>query len=361
MMFDMGQLFTDPDGHELVVEMVTAIPTWMQMQRIGSTIMIFGTPDGVHTLHLLYLRATDPFGETVTSTAPVEIEEFDNQAPIVNPIYAPNSGGPAFATPLEGLGTHDVFGLSNFQVEIPDDTFSDPDGDVLYYSLRSIVAEGEPPVATVPGNAPNPEYDIDVLFDWCTFTPESRTIVGIAPKVNVATYYHILVLAFDWKQKSAWTYITLRIIPNRAPVITNSTDSAVVREVYEQQFLVWEVADNMFTDPDNDRMTYTMEMADLEDIWPAWAAFDTNNKTLTGLAPPGKGTYYFRVWAADNFGKTDVKMTLKVVPIDEEQMFFYAFLGGGAIITFTAVLMVHSMCTSTSGHTEYNKAPTNEV
>lgn len=82
---------------------------------------------------------------------------------------------------------------------MPDDTFSDPDGDVLYYSLKSIVADGEPPVATVPANAPNPEYDVDTLFDWCTFTPESRTIVGIAPKVSVATYYHILVMAFDWK------------------------------------------------------------------------------------------------------------------------------------------------------------------
>lgn len=32
----------------------------------------------------------------------------------------------------------------------------------------------------------------------------------------------------------------------------------------EQQFLVWEIADNMFTDPDNDALTYKMEIADLE-------------------------------------------------------------------------------------------------
>lgn len=55
---------------------------------------------------------------------------------------------------------------------------------------------------------------------------------------------------------------------------------------------MWEIADNMFTDPDNDVMTYTMEMADKEnDQWPSWAIFDANNKTLVGEVPEGSAYY----------------------------------------------------------------------
>lgn len=76
--------------------------------------MIFGVPTGVHTVYNLLFRATDPFGESVVTTYPVEIEEFPNQPPVVKPGYEANSGPPAFATPLNGIGVFDVFGLSNF-------------------------------------------------------------------------------------------------------------------------------------------------------------------------------------------------------------------------------------------------------
>lgn len=42
-------------------------------------------------------------------------------------------------------------------------------------------------------------------------------------------------------------------------------------------------------------------------------------------------------------------ISLRVVPIDEEQMFFYAFAAGGTVVTFTLVLTLHSMFTSSSG------------
>lgn len=70
-----------------------------------------------------------------------------------------------------------------------------------------------------------------------------------------------------------------------------------------------------------------------------------------GEVPEGSAHYSFRVWASDGFGKTDVVLKLKVTPIDEEMMFLYAFAVGGAVVTFTAVLSLHSMFTSSSGVT----------
>ncbi|MGA0242455.1 MAG: putative Ig domain-containing protein [Candidatus Marinamargulisbacteria bacterium] len=157
---------------------------------------------------------------------------------------------------------------------IPNNAFSDNDGDALSYS------------ATYNGGA---------LPSWLTFDKNTRVLSGAS---NVGGQWVIDITANDGKGGVVSGQITVQVAQsNIAPIIINSLVNPAIIET--GSMFSYTVPLNTFFDPDGDSLTYRATYND--GPLPSWLSFNADTRTFSG-APIGTNEWEIKVIAEDGKG-----------------------------------------------------------
>ena len=200
--------FTDPDGDELTITVnLGAAGEFLAYNEASRTIegeLVLGTA-GTYTVTV---TATDPNGASVTDefTITVAEEGTANLPPsVANPI-----------TDQAGL-----FIGQEFSLLIPENTFTDPEEDVLEITVET---EGA---------------------GFLNYNPDTRTLSG-TPDITQAGTFTVFVQAIDEAGNAASDNFTVEVI-NRAPVVASAPAD---QEATIGQEFSYTIPQNVFTDPD---------------------------------------------------------------------------------------------------------------
>lgn len=211
-------------------------------------------------LHFLLFVSFLTFSKTLHAHRTIE---FPNSPPIVSKEIEDQS------TPYGKL----------YSFTIPENIFSDPDGDALSYSVSLV------PVGLI---------DNTQLPEWLLFDENELTLSGTPAKNNVGTL-KIKVTASDRVESSVHDVFILEISePNAIPQIVKP----IADQSHSDELCSISMVDlsNTFTDPENDLLTLTAEVAD-EKIGTAAIAGNMLIMTRVGL-----GTTTVTVHADDGHG-----------------------------------------------------------
>ncbi|MGC2856218.1 putative Ig domain-containing protein [Novispirillum sp. DQ9] len=263
--------FTDVDGDALTFAATLAngapLPAWLVFNAATRTFS-GNPPNGVGALDLR-VTASDGNGGTGSATFRLSIANA-NDAPVARPLPAQSfSGGGAWS------------------YQVPANTFSDADGDVLTYTAT--LANGRP----LPG--------------WLSFDAATGTFSGNPP--NGVGALDLRVTASDGNGGTGSATFRLSI--------ANANDAPVARPLPAQSFSgggAWsyQVPANTFSDADGDVLTYTATLANGRPL-PGWLSFDAATGTFSGNPPNGVGPLDLRVTASDgNGGSSATTFTLAV-------------------------------------------------
>ncbi|WP_211251104.1 putative Ig domain-containing protein, partial [Stenoxybacter acetivorans] len=243
--------FTDPDGDALTYH-INAIPDWLHFDEATNTLV--GTPPqgSVGSLSIEVL-AIDPSGEQAAQTFVLNIQ--------------PSNHAPAVGTLIDAQTLTEN---SEWTFKLPENAFTDPDGDTLTYRI-----------GTIP--------------EWLHFDEATKTLVGTPPQGSVGNL-NIEVLAIDPSgEQAAQTFVLAIQSGNHAPVVGTPIDAQTLTENSEWTF---RLPENAFTDPDGDVLTYRINAS------PEWLRFDEATKTLVGTPPKGSvGNLNIEVLAIDPSGE----------------------------------------------------------
>ncbi|MCL2021453.1 MAG: putative Ig domain-containing protein [Betaproteobacteria bacterium] len=277
-------LFTDPDGDVLSLSATLAdgspLPTWLTFDPVTGAFS--GTPEAGSAGELtIRLTATDPGGLAASLNVTLGIQPPlpINHAPEVN-------------------GTLDAWeGRENlaFAFVLPQDLFTDPDGDVL--SLSATLADGSP------------------LPTWLTFDPITGAFSG-TPEAGSAGELSIKLTATDPGGLAASLNVTLGIQPplpiNHAPEVTGTLD---VWEGRENLAFAFVLPPDLFTDPDGDTLTLSATLADGSPL-PTWLVFDPVTGAFSGTPEIGSaGELAIVLTATDPGGlAASLNVTLGIQP-----------------------------------------------
>ncbi len=196
---------------------------------------LFGTPayDDAETLEIA-LTASDPAKLSVTDTFKLRVE-------------AP----PQFANPINDQATQiDV----PFTFFIDQATFTDPNGDAIFYSAVQNGTSALPP--------------------WLSFSPGG--IFAGTPRTSDADLYVIEVNAFDGiVADSASTTFNLNVDHRPSAIQSIPNQQAVIGRPFSFTF-----DQNSFQDLDGDELTFSMEGEN--GPLPSWLSFDAQTLTFSG-------------------------------------------------------------------------------
>lgn len=248
--------FSDPDDDELSIAVdLGAAAEFLTYNQTSKTIegeLVVGTA-GTYTITV---TATDPDGASVSDDLVVTIAEegADNLPPTVaNPI--------ADQTRL-------LIG-EEFSLPIPENTFTDPEEDVLEIQVE---IEGA---------------------DFLSYDPDTRTLFG-TPNITQAGTFTIFVRAIDEAENTASDNFTVAVI-NRAPVVANAPSD---QEATLGQEFSYSIPENVFSDPDpEDELTLTTTLL------PENSALTLDGNTISGT-PLETGEVVVTLEATDVGGNT---------------------------------------------------------
>ena len=240
-------LFIDPDGDTLTYNASladgSALPGWLIFDATTRTLS--GTPANGDVGNLnVRITATDPEGLSATYNFALSINSGNG---------APESAGNI--TAQQGK-QGDIFTLV-----LPESLFSDPDGDVLAYSVT--LADGS------------------ALPSWLTFNAVTRTLSGTPTNGDVGNL-NLKVIATDTGGLSASQNFTLNI--------ENVNDAPTAHGVLNHQEgiagddFVFTLPAGSFTDIDaiyGDQLSYSLRMADGSQV-PGWLSIDPITGRVTG-------------------------------------------------------------------------------
>ncbi|QXH48787.1 beta-propeller fold lactonase family protein [Pseudomonas xanthosomatis] len=187
-----------------------------------------------------------------------------NQPPVLNDAYSDYSLTPATA----GTG---------YQLQLPADLFSDPEGETLTYSIEGLPA-------------------------GMAFNPATRTLSGTAPR-EVGSL-SLTIKATDASGKSTTLVLELDVA-NAVPVADAGyhLPGVSVGQPYEVQ-----VPHSLFRDANDDNLAWSV-VGEL----PEWLSFDADSHTFSGTAPASAGSFSITLRADDGQGGvTEVTLTLVV-------------------------------------------------
>ncbi len=256
--------FLDCDGDSLLYtaeqDNGEALPSWLYFT--ASTRTFSGVPrSGDQGSIVVAVAASDGVGGSVTGTFPVTVY---NQAPLLQ-------------TPLDDIT---AFYSIPFGMEVPIDTFVDPDGDALFYT------------AALSGEYPLP--------DWLSFTSVTRMFTG-TPTPADQGQYTIRVKAEDDFGGAASTTFVITVMPisggNNPPVLAIKI---VDQSVYNDEYWLFSLPLGTFEDPDNDPLHYSTNLEGGAPL-PGWLSFDEQTQTFSGL-PIGVTAWRLTVRAEDGRG-----------------------------------------------------------
>jgi hypothetical protein len=248
--------FSDPDGDTLTYSVTrsggTALPPWLSFN--AQTLRLTGTPPANFNGSLaLQVVASDG----VLSTTRI----FDLVIDPVNDI-------PVLAAPLsDRFVTED----QAFNVVLQSNLASDPDGDVLTYSLKQ--ADGT--------NLPS----------WMTFDAVTMALSGTPPSNFFGpTQLRLFISDGIATISDDFTFTVSNV--NDAPVVT--TPLADKSFTTGTAFTIALPA-NAFTDPDGTALQFAAQLSNGQAL-PTWLSF--NGTALSGTAPT-TGTWNIRILASD--------------------------------------------------------------
>ncbi|WP_211251108.1 putative Ig domain-containing protein, partial [Stenoxybacter acetivorans] len=247
--------FTDPDGDALTYR-INNIPEWLRFDEATNTLV--GTPPkgSVGNLNIEVL-AIDPSGEQAAQTFVLNIQS-GNHVPVIG-------------TPIDAQTLTEN---SEWTFRLPENAFTDPDGDALTYRI-----------GTIP--------------EWLHFDEATKTFSGTPPKGSAGNL-SIEVLAVDPSGEQAGQTFVLNIqSSNHAPTVGTLIDAQTLTENSAWTF---RLPENAFIDEDGDLLNLTVTLENGEAL-PEWLHFDASSRTFSGTAPAGAiGNYNIIITAKDPHG-----------------------------------------------------------
>lgn len=146
-----------------------------------------------------------------------------------------------------------------YSYTIPTNTFEHPEGKTLHYAVF--------------------QRGMEVLPEWLTFNPSTRTLSG-TPSFNDGGVYYILVRAQNGHEFAIDEY-KLTVTGNKPPVVQYQLNDTVA--VVGEEF-VWVIPNDLFHDEDGHTLTYSTSSNHGHGVLPAWLTYDELTKTFRGTA-----------------------------------------------------------------------------
>ena len=235
----------------------SALPDWLSFD--GATGTFSGTPTVSDVAnHTVRLTATDPFTASVFTDFTLKVT-LDNDPPVV-------------AVPVSDLEASED---QLFQYSFDANTFTDPDDDVLTFSIA--LKGGDP------------------LPSWLVFEAAAFELSGTPLQSDAGTYTIVLTAADEFADVSDEFVLTV-IAVNDAPFLASGLPDHSVN-VGEAVSIV--IPESAFSDEDNEELSFSIKMEDGNDI-PSWLTFDPTSRTLSGSSHEDYvGQYSLRVTASD--------------------------------------------------------------
>jgi LPXTG-site transpeptidase (sortase) family protein len=254
--------FSDPDGDAMTYTAALAdgspLPGWLVFTSADRRFV--GTPgDEQAGRYSIRVTASDAGAESGSDVFDLFVSSASNRSPIVlNPI--PNQA---------------VVTAQPFSFTFAANTFSEPDGEELFYNAA--LSDG----ASLPA--------------WLAFDPVTRTFSGTPPTAGPVV---VRVTAYEARGGSVSTTFTIEAFTGGTPPSLQIPLSD--RPAAAGQPFLFTIDLGTFVDADGDMLTYTAALADGDDL-PDWLTFDPETLSFTGTpAFENAGAFLVRVSAWDD-------------------------------------------------------------
>ncbi|EFO28694.1 outer membrane adhesin like protein [Roseibium sp. TrichSKD4] len=271
--FDPLAFSEDYEGDELSITDVFAFDGEVSISADGKVIYV--PPSGYTGQDSIFVTISDG-NSSSTVELTINVVEPNNEVVVSSPIADQTS---------------DEDNAWSFVV--PEDTFSDADGDTLTLSARL--------------------EDGSSLPSWLSFDADTRTFSGTPPQDFNGTL-SVEVVASDGESEASDVFV-LEISPvNDAPVVSDSLDDQSGKEDTAVNFVLPEDA---FTDVDGDTLTLSATQADGSDL-PGWLSFDAQTRAFSGTPPLNfNGSLDITVTASDGALSASDTFTLEFEAVND--------------------------------------------
>ncbi|MBO6551026.1 MAG: tandem-95 repeat protein, partial [Rhizobiales bacterium] len=266
---------TDAEGDELTVSSVgSAFNGTVEMNAEGQ--ITFTPTDGYAGPAYFLYTVTDEKGGIGNGIVTLEVT-------------APNSA-PIVQNEIEDQAIDED---SNWSFTVPEDIFSDVDGDTL--TLTASLVDGTE------------------LPTWLSFDSNTQTFSGTPPQDFIGDI-NLRVSASDGEFEVSEGF-TLTINPvNDAPIIVQEISDQTSDEDTSWSFTI---PAGTFSDVDGDTLTLTATLVDGAEL-PAWLSFDSAAQTFSGTPPKDlNGEIALRVTASDGELEVSDDFNLTINPVND--------------------------------------------
>ncbi|MBF0342099.1 MAG: putative Ig domain-containing protein, partial [Magnetococcales bacterium] len=278
------QLFNDPDGNAtLTLHALTLdgkpLPSWLTFD--AQTGMFSGTPGNGDTGKLsVRVTATDDAGAQAATLFSINVANVNDPPILAHPVADQN----AFQDRL-------------FRLVLPENTFTDADGDALIWHATDLTGNG-------------------FLPSWLSFDASTRSLTGTPAQADRGVV-NLKITATDPSGKVVADTFRITVQePDLVPTLAKPLADLVATE--DQSFL-FRIPDNTFADlTPNDILSISVTLADNTPL-PAWLHYDADTHVLSGTPTNGDvGIRELRVTATDKAGESVADLvTLSVANVND--------------------------------------------
>jgi hypothetical protein len=272
---ETGKIFIDADGDMLTYSTSrndgSALPNWLSFNPGSLTFLGVPLAGDVGSIGL-YLTATDVYGASAQQNLTLTVTNF----PVLSA---------ALSNQVVNIGEY-------WQWQLSDQTFTDPDKEVLVYQVQ--------------------RQDDLAWPSWLNFSASNLTFWGL-PNLTTKESYVLSVVAEDPHGAKATSDFTLTAehFPQMGEFIT--LPLAAVGKTFSST-----VSTNSFVDDDGESLIYSCRKVDGSPL-PAWLSFNPSSLTFLGMPLAGNvGSIGLRLTATDTYGvsaEQNVTLTVTNFPV----------------------------------------------